>query len=121
MFSLAVFAPTVAVSLVRNSLPYAVLAGLPPGPVVPPAHAALLFGEHYNDAANYFADGRYVHRIVSSEEARTSGLRFAFNGKRCAICGTYSTRKVRSEPRGTECLTCIKRREAYRKQLKNRE
>lgn len=120
MFSLAVSAPNVAVLLVRNNLPFAALAGLPPGPV-PPAHAALLFGEHYNDAGNYFADGRYVRRIVSSEEARNSGLRFVFNGKRCAICGTYSTRKVRSEPRGTECLTCIKRREAYRKQLKNRE
>lgn len=120
MFSLAVSAPNVAASPVRNSLPYAVLAALPSGPVSP-AHAALLFGEHYNDAANYFADGRYVRRIVGNEEARTSGLRFVFNGKRCAICGTYSTRKVRSEPRGTECLTCIKRREAYRKQLKNEE
>ena len=102
------------VLLVRNNLPYAVLAALPPGPVSS-ANAVQLFGECYCSAASYHADGRYVRRIVDEHEAASAGLSFIYTGERCTVCGTYGTRKIRPEPRGTDCHICIKRRERRRK------
>ena len=108
----------------KNSLPFAApasiltdecsSASLPIGPVSA-ADAAHLFAEHYDSAADYFSDGWFVRRIVSVDEARVSGLRFAFTGERCPHCGTYSVRKLRGGRRGSECVECIKRRERRRR------
>lgn len=101
-------------SSMKNDLPFAVAASLPIGPVSA-ADAAHLLTEHYDSAADYFSDGRYVRRIVSVNEARVSGLPFAFTGERCPQCGAYSVRKMRGGQRGSECVGCIKRRERRRR------
>ena len=108
----------------KNSLPFAVpasiltdecsSASLPIGPVSA-ADAAHLFTEYYDSAADYFSDGRFVRRIVSIDEARVSGLRFAFTGERCPQCGAYSVRKMRGGRRGSECTQCLKLREQRRR------
>lgn len=98
----------------KNDLPFAVPTNLPIGPVSA-ADAAYLFTEHYDSAAAYFSDGRYVRRIVSVDQARVSGLRFAFTGERCPHCGAYSVRKLRGGRLGSECVQCLKLREQRRR------
>lgn len=98
----------------KNDLPFAVPVSLPVGPVCA-ADAAHLFAEQYDSEADYFSDGRYVRRIVSIDDARVSGLPFAFTGERCLRCGSYSVRKMRGGRRGSECVHCIKRRERRRR------
>lgn len=100
----------------RNSFPYAVLAALPPGQVST-ADAVMLFGEHFDHAATYVSDGKYVRRVVTD----TEGLNFVFTGERCPRCNTYSVRKLRPPPRGSECLKCIKLRERRRKARREAE
>ncbi|MBO6603680.1 MAG: hypothetical protein JJ949_10640 [Roseicyclus sp.] len=90
------------------------VARFPAGSVVPPHDAAELFAEHFDPAARYISDGRFVRRIVTFEDARERGQSWIFTGERCSRCGRYSVRKLRPEPRGSECLSCrnVKRRKA---------
>ncbi len=49
------------------------------------------------------------------EEAIARGLNRYFTGERCTRCGQIAPRKLRPDPRGSECVGCIKRRERRRR------
>ena len=107
----------------RDALPWAAPAVLcrddgtvtrfPKGTTVPTHDAAALFGEHFDPVATYIvADDFMTRRVVDEDTATANGLRWTFTGVPCAN-GHIAPRKLRSEPRGSECMAC--RRAAKRR------
>lgn len=83
---------------------------IPTGTVLSAEEARELFGQTWDAEASYVVatDGR-AYRVVTLDDACRNGLTHTFSPERCAN-GHVAPRKLRPEPRGPECLECIRAR-----------
>lgn len=107
---------------VFDTLPWAVPYNGPAGHELSEDEAELAFGQqHWDESAIYTADGKgFARRVVLTDEAHATGLKFIFTGRACGK-GHIAPRRLHlnSARGGDDCVQCRRNRKYRAKRMKN--